>query len=75
MCQTEKIKELKHLLNNFYISDEDLVDYIKKSHHYDSLKYEIKDSIVREYLRRKEIENEEKEKEDFITYLNNITNK
>ena len=75
MCQTEKIKELKHLLNNFYISDEDLVDYIKKSHHYDNLKYEIKDSIVREYLKRKEIENEEKEKEDFITYLNNITNK
>ncbi len=75
MCQTEKIKELKHLLNNFYISDEDLVDYIKKSHHYDSLKYEIKDSIVKEYLSRKEIENEEKEKEDFITYLNNITNK
>jgi hypothetical protein len=63
------------LLNNFYISDEDLVDYIKKSHHYDNLKYEIKDSIVREYLKRKEIENEEKEKEDFITYLNNITNK
>lgn len=75
MCQTEKIKELKHLLNNFYISDEDLVDYIKKSHHYDNLKYEIKDSIVREYLRRKEAENEEKEKEDFIAYLNNITNK
>jgi len=75
MCQTEKIKELKHLLNNFYISDEDLVDYIKKSHHYDNLKYEIKDSIVREYLRRKEVENEEKEKEDFIAYLNNITNK
>jgi len=75
MCETEKIKELKLLLKDFYISDEEMMDYIKKSYHYDNLKYEMKDAIVREYIRRQELESEEKQKKDFLIYLQNIQNK
>jgi hypothetical protein len=75
MCETEKIKELKLLLKDFYISDEEMMIYIKNSYHYDNLKYEMKDAIVREYIRRQELESEEKQKKDFLIYLQNIQNK
>lgn len=75
MCETEKIKELKLLLKDFYISDEEMMIYIKNSYHYDNLKYEIKDAIAREYIRRQELESEEKQKKDFLIYLQNIQNK
>lgn len=67
----EKIRELKHLLDDYYITDEEIIAYIKNSLLYNNIKKDIKEAIVVEYLRRQELENEEKEKNDFIDYINN----